>query len=254
MSFNLDTKQLEYWLRKKEYTVPEIKMTVSERNEKDYILMEQNNRILGRSFHHTFEKWFKKWKRIPTPQEFMAMQMQDVKKNFSYEGWKAKHRVTFSWSPTVEKGIKQRILRSYISFINELHTELMIKELFPWVKIVRNDELDYSGIDMLVVDKKNQVEHKIHITKASAYAVDFLFKKEGRELEFRGYTNNVWAVPRWKKVKHYVYKDRSFKGHTFFLYRDYQCFETRIVNGYSLFTRAFVKNKLEANIEFRRGA
>lgn len=254
MSFNLNTKQLEYWLRKKEFRVPELRMTGAEIKEKEYILMERNNRILGRSFHHTFEKWFKKWGRIPTPQEFVAMQMQDIRKNYSNEGWKRKYNVQFKWTATVEKGIKQRLLRSYKSFINELHTELIIKEMFPHVKIVRNDELDYSGIDLLVVDKKNQVEHKIHITKASEYAIDFLFKKEGKEIEFRGYTNKLWAVPRWKKLNHAIYKERCFAGHTFFLYGTGSCWYTRMVNGYPLFTRAYVQNKLEANIMLKKGA
>lgn len=254
MSFNLTVPKLEYWLKQAEYKVPQIKMSKSEMADINYKNMEKNNRILGRSFHHTFEKWFREWGRIPTPQEFMAMQMQDIRKNFANEGWKRNHRINFEWTPTVEKGIKQRLLRSYISFINELHTELIIKECFPHVTIERSDELDYSGIDLLVKDKKNGVNHKIHITKNSEYAVDFLFKKEGRVLEFRGYGEKLWGCPTWKRINHSIYKDRSFRGHTFFLYGKSANAETRMVNGYPLFTKEYVKNKLLVNVELRKGA
>lgn len=254
MSFNLSVVKLEYWLKQKEYKIPEIKMTMEELKDSDYVEMEKNNRILGRSFHHTFEKWFRKWGRIPTPQEFIAMQMQDVKKNFSNEGWKKNHKINFGLTPVVEKGIKQRLLRSYISFINELHTELLIQEEFPNLIIKRNDELDFAGIDLLVIDKKNQIEHKIHITKNSECAIDFLFKKEGKRLEFRGYISNVWAVPKWKKVNHGIYRERNFAGHTFLLYGARSNAETRIINGYPLFRKEYVVNKILVNTELRKGA
>lgn len=254
MTFNLSVNKLEYWLKQAEYRIPQIKMTRTEMADENYIKMEQNNRILGRSFHHTFEKWFKKWGRIPTPQEFVAMQMQDVRKNYENESWKRRYKINFQWGQVVEKGIKQRLLRSYISFINELHTELTIQECFPNVTIERNDELDYSGIDLLVIDKKNGVNHKIHITKNSEYAVDYLFKKEGRAIEFRGYQTKVWAVPVWKRSNHSIYKDRSFRGHTFFLYGNSANDETKIINGYPLFKKEFIINKLLVNVELRKGA
>lgn len=254
MSFNLNVVKLEYWLKQAEYKIPQIKMTREELSDYDYKEMEKNNRILGRSFHHTFEKWYRKWGRIPTPQEFIAMQMQDVRKNYENEGWKKKYKINFDWTPTVEKGIKQRLLRSYISFINELHTELLIKECFPHLEVKRSDELDFAGIDLLVIDKKNNVEHKIHITKNSVSAVDYLFKKEGRSIEFRGYNSKLWAVPKWKRNTHAIYKDRSFTGHTFFLYGACNNEETRIVNGYPLFKKEFVMNKILVNTELKKGA
>ena len=254
MKYNMNSLKLEYWLKQPEYRIPEIKMTRAEKNDINYINMEKNNRILGRSFHHNFERWFKKWGRIPTPQEFISMQMQDVKKNFSNAGWKAKYKINFELTEIVLKGIKQRILRSYISFINELHTELTIKELFPRIVIERNDELDFAGIDILAKDYKTGVEHKIHITKNSDYAVSFLFKKEGRELEFRGYGKTLFAKPQWKRNNHSIYKNRSFKGHTFFLYDNNESDSTKIVHGYPLFKRRYISDKLLINLELKRGA
>lgn len=251
MNFKLNTTTLEYWLRQTEYTYPAIKMTYAECNDINYKKMEANNRILGRSFHHTFEKWFRQWGRIPTPQEFVAMQMQDIRKNYENEAWKRRYKINFEWTATVEKGIKQRLLRSYKSFINEIHTELSIMELFPNLKIERSDELDYSGIDILAIDKKNNVQHKIHITKASEYAIDFLFKKEGRELHFRGYQDKLWAVPTWKMNNHAIYKERSFKGHTFLLYTEHKTDDVKVVNGYPLFTQEYLKNKIEVNTKLR---
>lgn len=254
MNCNLNSLKLEYWLKQPEYNIPKIVMTKEEINDIEYKKMEQNNRILGRNFHHNFERWFRKWGRIPTPQEFIAMQMQDVQKNMNNEGWKRKYKISFKLTPITIKGIKQRMLRSYISFINELHTELLIKEIFPWVKIERNGELDFAGIDLLIRDFKNNVSHKIHITKNSEYAIEFLFKKEGRELEFRGYGNKLWAVPSWKRSNHSIYKNRSFKGHTFFLYGISEDDTTRIVNGYPLFKKQYIINKLNTNICLRKGA
>lgn len=243
--------QLERWLRLKEYSIPAIKMTKAERNDTEYEKMENNNRILGRSFHHSFEKWYKKYKRIPTPQEFVAMQMQDIRKNYANEGWKRKYKINFQWTPIVEKGIKQRLLRSYKSFINELHTELMIKELYPTYGVIRNDELDYSGIDLLVRDRKNNIDHKIHITKNSDYAIGFLFKKEGKELKFRGYGSNLFARPTWKRINNSLCSQRDFTGHTFLLYTDDPNDAVKVINGYPLFRESHIKMKIDVLTELR---
>ena len=109
MELNMTKFQLERWLGLKEYSIPAIRMTKAETNDTEYEKMENNNRILGRSFHHSFERWYKKYKRIPTPQEFVAMQMQDIRKNYANEGWKRKYKINFQWTPIVEKGIKQRL-------------------------------------------------------------------------------------------------------------------------------------------------
>ncbi|MDK0928417.1 hypothetical protein P5F55_13710 [Clostridium perfringens] len=254
MSFNLTIKSLEYWLRKPEFNIPKIGLTRAEVEDEQYKLMEANNRILGRSFHHTFGMWFQKWGRIPTPQEFIAMQMKDIKKNYQNQAWRRNHKVTFNLTPIVEKGLKQRLLRSYISFINELHTELQIQEIYPKVEISRNDELDFSGIDIQATDKKRNVVHNIHITKNSVYAIDFLFKKEGKFLEFRGYNNKLWAVPCWKKSTHPIYKERDFSGHVFLLYDPKSSDSTKVINGYPLFKEEYIKNKLEANYVRKKGA
>lgn len=248
MAFNLTVKSLEGWLYRPEYKPHRIQLTKEELSTKDVVEMEKHNRVLGRSFHHTFDKWFKKWKRIPTPQEFIAMQMEDVRKNFDSPAWRRNHRINFQLTPVVEKALKGRLLRSYVSFINELHTELVIKELYPKATIDRGTELDFEGIDLLVHDSNKAVSHKIHITKNSVYAIDFLFKKEGKKLEFRGYNNKLWAVPVWKKVNHAIYEDRDFSGHIFLLYNSTADYSTRVVNGYYLFTRDYIKTKLEANI------
>lgn len=254
MNLNLTSAGLEFWLRKKEYKIINVKMTKTEILDSNYIKMEKNNRILGRSFHHTFEKWHKQFRRIPTPQEFVAMQMQDIRKNFSNPVWKRNHKIDFSWTPIVEKGIKNRLLRSYKSFINELHTELLLKELYPSIDIKRSDELDFSGIDILAYNRKTKVEHKIHITKASEYAITYLFKKEGKELEFRGYGSTLYARPLWKKINHSIYENRNFAGHTFFLYSEgTRNPDIRMVNGYPLFTKSYVTRKIEAdNIRLNR--
>lgn len=254
MSFNLTVHALEFWLNQPEYALPKIIMTRTETADNNYKLMEANNRILGRSFHHTFSKWFKTYNRIPTPQEFIAMQMADVKKNYNTPAWKRNHKVTFQWTATVEKGIKQRLLRSYISFINEIHTELMVQDLYPKVTIQRSDELDYSGIDILAIDSKAKVKHQIHITKNSPYAIDFLFKKEGKELSFRRLQNKLWAYPCWNNTNHSIYSKRDFRGHVFLLYDNHETYSTKIVNGYPLFKREYILNKLETNKRLKIGA
>lgn len=251
MKINMTKFQLERWLRLKEYSIPAIKMTKAERNDTEYEKMENNNRILGRSFHHSFEKWYKKYKRIPTPQEFVAMQMQDIRKNYANEGWKRKYKINFQWTPIVEKGIKQRLLRSYKSFINELHTELMIKELYPTYGVIRNDELDYSGIDLLVRDRKNNIDHKIHITKNSDYAIGFLFRKEGKELKFRGYGSKLFARPTWKRINNSLCSQRDFTGHTFLLYTDAPNDAVKVINGYPLFRESHIKMKIDVLTELR---
>lgn len=254
MSFNLTVHALEFWLQQPEYALPNISMTRAETNDSNYKLMESNNSILGRSFHHTFSKWYKSYKRIPTPQEFIAMQMNDVKKNYNTPAWRRNHKATFQWTATVEKGIKQRLLRSYVSFINEIHTELMIQDLYPRVTIQRSDELDYSGIDILAVDSKIKVTHEIHITKNSPYAIDFLFKKEGKELCFRRLQNKLWAYPCWNKINHSIYSKRNFKGHVFLLYDNHETYSTKIINGYPLFKKEYILNKLDTNCYLKVGA
>lgn len=254
--YGLTTASLEHWLRQREYTIQPVRLTAREVADANLKAMEKNNRVLGRSFHHTFDKWYKQFKRIPTPQEFMALQLKDIRANFSNTAWKRNNNIKFTWTDTVEKGIKNRILRSYKSFIIELHTELLISELFPKYQIMRDGELDYSGIDLLVKDRKNKVDHFLHITKNGEYAIDYLFKKEGRSLEFRGYGESLWARPEWKKSNHAIYSNRSFTGHTFLLYDESGkgCGSCKLVNGYPLFTDEYIKYKLEVNKTLRAGA
>ena len=254
MDYKLTTSILEGWLRRKEYRCPYFRMTASEMADSGYIQMERCNRVLGRSFHHTFEKWFKGYKRIPTPNEFVALQMMDIEKKFNTPSWKSSHKISFNLTPIVKKGMKNRLLRSYKSFINELHTKCLIKELYPKLEIESNGNLDYEGIDILAINNKKGYSHKIHITRASEYAIDFLFKKEGKRLEFRGYDGCVFAKPVWEKISHSIYQQRDFRGHTFFLYSEQSNnSDVRVVNGYPLFTKQYIVTKIEAdNIRFSK--
>ena len=245
---SLTVKRLEGYLRLKEYRIPEIKLTSQDINEENFKKMEQANRIMGRNFHHAFEIWYKQFKRIPTPQEFLVLQLQDLKNNMKNPSWRAKNYANFEFTPAVEKGIKHRILRSYKSFIIELHTVLAVQEIFPDLKVITNAELDFAGVDLLVKDHKNKIEHSIHITKASEYAIDFLFKKEGRSLTFRGYGSKLYARPKWTNINHCIYKHRDFTGHTFLLYYTQGQYEImQYINGYPLFRMEYIKYKLDVN-------
>ena len=247
----LNTTRLEFLLKQKAYRIPNIRMTKAEQKDPNYRLMEQNNRVLGRSFHHTFDKAHKMLGRIPTPQEFIAFQMKDVKKSYASEVWRVRNNVCFKWTETVEKGIKQRLLRSYISFINERHTELSILEIYPNFVIKRSDKLDYAGIDLVALDYKHRVSHKLHITKNSEYAIDFLFKKEGKQLDFKQEKGQMFARPKWTKINHQIYKERDFTGHTFLLYDEVESDSTKIVNGYALFKKQYLINKIQTNTQLR---
>lgn len=250
----MDKETLESYLKQPEYKIIPIILTAEERKDSDYLAMELSNRVLGRSFHHTFEKWLGDCGRIPTPKEFIESQLEDVRKDFNNEEWKINNRITFDLTPTVLKGLNHRLLRSYISFINELHTTCLIQELFPHVKIERNDLLDFEGIDILVIDDEFKTTHNIHITKNSASAIDNLFKKEGKFLEFRGYQTKLWAVPKWKKLSHNIYSERNFEGHTFLLYSSFENDETLILNGYPLFKDKYIMTKLGIRNNLHKGA
>lgn len=247
MSFNLTVQSLESQLKKASYALPNIRLTREEQKDENYQAMEASNGILGRSFHSAFKAYHKEHGRIPTPKEFIDMQMKEVRENFGSVQWRNSHRINYILTDIVEKGIKQRLLRSYVSFINELHTELLIQETYPNIKIERNLELDYAGIDILANDKKRNVTHEIHITKNSPHAVQYLFKKEGKELVFEREESKLWAYPRWEHINHPVYSKRDFTGHVFLLYDAHGTFTTKVINGYPLFRKSYIINKLEAN-------
>lgn len=249
----ISTEYLEYFLRRVEYKPLNIHMTAQEMADPNYVKMEKNNMVLGRSFHDTFQKWHKEFKRIPTPQEFIARQMTDIRKNFECPEWRRNKHINFELNAVVEKGIKQRLERSYISCINEIHTACIISREFPHLTIERAKDLDYSGVDILAIDRKNRIEHKIHITKNSPYAIDFLFKKEDKELTFKN-EGKCWNTPKWKHLNHRVYSKRDFKGHMFLLYSAHNDDRTKIVNGYPLFRDEFIINKIKVNTMLGIGA
>lgn len=247
MSFNLTVQELEKQLQTVEYALPKIQLTWEEKQDVNYKAMEESNGILGRSFQNAFRNFHVEHGRIPTPQEFINMQMIEIRENFGSVQWRNSHKIRYTLTGLVEKGVKQRLLRSYISFITELHTELLILDLYPDIEIERSVGLDYAGIDILANDKKMNVTHEIHITKNSPHAIQYLFKKEGKELVFEEVEGKLWASPRWKHINHPVYSERDFTGHVFLLYDAHGTYTTKIIHGYPLFRRGYILNKLEAN-------
>lgn len=243
---NDELLKLERLLKKKEFRIVEYTLTEEEKNSIDVLLINRANRLLGRSFHDSFNISICKYKRIPTPTEFMLSQFKDLKKNFASEKFRKNRNIYFKLTSAVEREIKNRILRAYKSMVIELHTVLQLNILYPSLKVKRNTELDFLGVDIQLYDKRYKSFYNIHITSNTDKGLDNLIKKEGRRLTFKYDNKNVFARPTWGLNNKKAYVGRDFTNHLIFRYDTPKLNDNsfRGVNGYQLFTEEYISRKI----------
>lgn len=241
MKINIQIEDLLSTLKKEEYKPKHLHLTKKELEDKQYIRMEQYNGLFIAKELTLIEDYFEKYGKLITPNKFIELcYNQILKKILSGEIY-----IPFNWNKAVKKGLKNRLLRTYISFINEIHTCLLLKELFPETEIIKSAELDLQGID--IVMKEKDIEHKIHITKHSPYAIDYLLKKEGLKIEFKHENGKLYSRPIHLKIASEKYSHRDFAGHIFLLYDAFNSDTTQKINGYFIFRKEYLLNKIQVD-------
>lgn len=241
MKINIQSEDLINILKKEEYKPKHQHLTKQELEDKEYLRMEESNCLFSIKELTLIEDYFEKYNRLITPTEFTELCYNHILSKLLNR----EIPITFNWNKAVEKGLKNRLLRTYISFIIELHTCLLLKEMFPESEIIKSAELDLQGIDILL--KEKSIEHKIHITKHSPYAIDYLLKKEGLKIEFKKEDGKLYSRPIHSKVQNEKYAHRDFSGHTFLLYDGFNSDTTQKINGYFLFRKEYLLNKIQVD-------
>ncbi len=172
-------------LNRVEFKIKEYKLTEEEKKNPVIQQAYANTKMTGRMFSHTFDKWIKKYNRVPTPKEFLAMQYTDFKKNIDRPNFAEKYGIHLPITPLLEKAIKNRILRGYKSLMIEIHTQLQLMDLYPSCKVISNDDLDMAGVDIVLRNTKNGKQVFIHVTSWTGLGAECLLEKGNRKLSFK---------------------------------------------------------------------
>lgn len=233
-------------LNRVEFRIKEYKLTEEEKNNPVIQQAYANTKMTGRMFSHTFDKWIKKYNRVPTPKEFLAMQFNDFKKNIDRPNFAEKYGIQLPITPLLEKAIKNRILRGYKSLMIEIHTQLQLMDLYPACKVISNDDLDMAGVDIVLRNTKNGKQVFIHVTSWTGLGAECLLEKGNRTLSFKQEENRCYSRPVWGSSAKKGYRNRNFKGHTFLSYYDVKNADDRIkmLNGYPLFQQEYLRSKV----------
>lgn len=127
-----------------------------------------------------------------------------------------------------KQSLSQRLARTYLSKVIELHLNCIIAEQMPHMTIRTSPLLDsVMGIDLILEDDTKR--YYVHVTSNSPFAQKMLIDKENRG----GYKVGNAFVPY----------SRDFSGDLVLRYNNRTSHTTKMVNGMPLFDSGYIKNR-----------
>lgn len=195
----------------------------------DAVNRYENITSFGSDVADCFEDLMDELGRIPTQDEYVERGV-DLTRQWWCEAI-LKHNQSvkgLDFEGAVVDACRDRLGRGYISMVNELHTQILLKEVYPKGKIITHDLLDLLlGVDIVLeLDKKR---YYIHIFKDSHYGVQAFYKKEKR-----GGINHNGKFIKFK---------RDFTGDVRLQYlsHDTNDDKCKFINGIPVFTREWLE-------------
>jgi len=185
-----------------------------------------------------------KTKKLPTAYEFAEAYQKYTKKNIHSRGFKRRTSWSHRYTKALHKAIWNRATRTYISYMVEYHTKLVLQEI-AGVEVISNKDLDIKGVDLLVRDYRIGVQVPIHIYKCSSSGLIYRYKKEGRLLQFKRKKGQLFARASWSKFEHKNYSKRNTTAHLNLYYHDVEEDNglIRNINGYPLLKAGYIRTR-----------
>lgn len=226
------TKEFEKLIGQAEYSTKKY-LDRSKLTDKELMAVDayENITSFGIDVADCFEDLLEELGRIPTQDEYVNRGVE-LTSMWCEAILKHDNRVLgINFEGAVVDACKDRLGRGYISMVNELHTKLLLKEIYPKAKVISHDLLDLLlGVDIVLeLDKKR---YYIHIFKDSHYGVQAFYNKEQR-----GGIN---------KDGKFIKYQRDFTGDVRLQYlsRDTNSDKCKFINGMPVFTREWLEGYL----------
>lgn len=221
MTVNFTSEYIKALLSKEEYSPIERKdknlYTADERKEVNEIEAIVS---FGEDSINLFDTLIHQLGTLPTQREYVRKGLVHM------YAWIEENRPDIELTVIKREACLQRLTRTYMSKVIELHLECTIKEYLPELNVKTYSLIDsVMGVDLIAEDDKKR--YYVHVTSNTPFAQGMLEQKENRGGYRVGNT--------------YVQYSRDFSGDLILRYDTHKESDTTdIVNGFPLFNVGYV--------------
>lgn len=185
----------------------------------------------GSDIANLFENMIERLGFVPSQEAFIKEGVELTKKWFCDNMLKNPRLKGLPFNSVVQRAAEERLARTWVSMVVELHTKLLIQETLPHLKVIQHDLLDLvMGVDLVVEDDKKR--YYIHIFKNTSWGMKAFKMKEKRGGLMKG--------------RRFIKYKRDFTGDAILAYEwdsrtDHA--STKFINGIPLFKAEFLEWK-----------
>lgn len=227
----MTSERLERILAKPEYqTQPFWDRNKLTPEEKAQVNQFESITSFGGSLANLFEDMMNQLGHIPTQKEYIEKGI-GITQEWLIDNRKHPKVKGLPFNQVVRKACAERLARTWVSNIVEIHTKLLIQETLPNHKVFTHDLLDIvAGVDLVVEDSDRR--YYVHIFKNTEWGMKAFKQKEKRGGLFKG--------------KKFIKYKRNFSGDVILAYEwdtrtDHT--STKFINGIPLFKKDFIEWK-----------
>lgn len=226
---NLTVERLERRLASPEYKVrgfwDRSKLTEEELKQ---VNAYESISSFGSDVANLFENMIERLGFVPSQEAFIQKGVELTREWFCDHARKHPKLKGVPFNSIVQRATEERLARTWVSMVVELHTKLLIQETLPHMKVIQHDLLDLvMGVDLVVEDDCKR--YYIHIFKNTSWGMKAFKQKESRGGMFKG--------------KQFIKYRRNFQGDSILAYEwnsktDHA--STKFINGIPLFKADFI--------------
>lgn len=197
-------------------------------------------------FRYSIEDYREEYKtrKLPTAYEYAEAYQKHAKSIIFSRKFKRMTNWSYKYTKALHKAIWNRATRTYISYMVEYHTKLVLQGI-AGVEVISSKRLDLKGIDLLIRDYRLGVQVPVHIYKCSSSGLIYRYKKEGKLLQFKREKGRIYARASWSKFENKIYSKRNTKAHLNLFYQDVEEDNGLVnnINGYPLLKAGYIRTR-----------
>lgn len=227
----LTAERLERILEKEQYrTIPFWDRSTLSEEEKKQVSKFESITSFGGTIANLFEDMMNSLGYVPTQREYV-MKGIEITQDWWFDNRNNPKVKGLPFNTVVRKACAERLARTWVSNIVELHTRLLIKDTMPHLKVYTHDLLDLvAGVDLVVEDDVKR--YYVHIFKNTSWGMKAYQQKQKRGGLFKG--------------NQFIRYQRDFNGDIALAYEwdtrtDHST--TKFINGIPLFKSEFIEWK-----------
>lgn len=237
----LTATDLEELLATKAFTPVINEMTAKESNSPEVTAFESIN-----LFRYSIEDYREEYKtkKLPTAYEYAEAYQKHTKRIIFSKKFRAMTGWRYRYTGALHKAIWNRATRTYISYMVEYHTKLVLQGI-AGLEVISSKKLDLKGVDLLIRDYRLGIQVPVHIYKCSSSGLIYRYKKEGKLLQFKREKGRIYARASWTKYENKNYSRRNTTAHLNLFYQDVEHDNGLInnINGYPLLKVGYIRTR-----------